>query len=91
MKRTPHGQERHEDESRPTSEAVEDRTNAAEIYLDVETGYYVFVGVRGRTHVFTVEGLHHTSFRTTQKNRIERLAIGKWERLIRAELPEGLK
>ena len=91
MKRIPHGQERHEDESRPTSEAVEDRTKAVEIYLDVETGYYVFVGGRGRTHVFTIEGLHHTSFRTTQKNRIERLASGKWERLIRAELPEDLK
>lgn len=91
MKRTPHGEERHEVESRPTSEAAEDKTNAAEIYFDVETGYYVFVGERGRTHIFTAEGFHHTSFRTTQKNRAERRKCGKWERIVRDALPEDLK
>ena len=91
MKRTRHGQERHDDESRPTSEAADDRTNAAEIYFDIESGYYVFVGGRGRTHVFTVDGLHHTSFRTTHKNRFERLSSGKWERVNPEHLPRKLK
>ena len=50
-----------------------------EIYLDIETGYYVFVGMRGRTHIFTIENLHHTSFRTTKYNRFERQISGKWE------------
>ncbi|HJR06560.1 MAG TPA: hypothetical protein VJ842_04820 [Pyrinomonadaceae bacterium] len=57
----------------------------------METGHYIFVGVRGRAHVFTLEGLHHTSFRTSKRNRGERVAKGKWERVKRDELPDGLK
>ncbi|MBC7910809.1 MAG: hypothetical protein H7Y30_09940 [Pyrinomonadaceae bacterium] len=91
MKRTPHGKERHADAGRPASEAASDRETASEIYLDVESGYYVFVGARGRTHVFTLEGSHHTSFRTTQRNRLARREIGKWEQIERTELPESLK
>jgi len=89
--RTPHGDERHAGASRPTSEAVADKETASEIYFDVETGYYVFIGVRGRAHVFTVEGLHHTSFRTSKRNRAERLEKDKWERVGRDELPDSLK
>jgi len=91
MERTPHGKEKHEDELRPTSEAAQDKADATEIYLDAETGYYIFVGNKGRTHIFTVENLHHTSFRTTQKNRFERQISGKWERIERENLPEELK
>jgi hypothetical protein len=91
VERTEHGEERHEDESRPTSEALKDKSESSEIYLDVETGYYIFVGERGRTHIFTVENQHHTSFRTTQKNRFERQSNGKWERIERSNLPEKLK
>jgi len=46
--RTSHGDERHEDESRPTREALSDKAETNEIYLDIESGYYVFVGERGR-------------------------------------------
>ena len=53
VKRTEHGEERHEDESRPTSEGLQDKAETNEIYLDIETGFYVFVGMRGRTHIFT--------------------------------------
>ena len=89
--RTPHGEERHADANRPTSEAAADKATAKEIYRDVESGYYVFIGARGRTHVFTVEGAHHTSFRTTQANRQKRETEGKWERVGREELPDEVK
>jgi len=89
--RTSHGEERHEDESRPTSEAFSDKAETNEIYLDIESGYYVFVGERGRTHIFTVENSHHTSFRTTKRNRLQRQTSGKWEIISREDLPENLK
>jgi hypothetical protein len=90
-KRTPHGEERHEDAGRPTSEATNDKAVSSEIYLDIESGYYVFVGPRGRTHVFTADGQHHTSFRTTLANRVSRVNDGKWERVERSEFPEQVK
>lgn len=91
MKRTEHAEERYEEKERPASEAAKDKTKSNEIYLDIETGYYVFVGERGGTHIFTSENLHHTSFRTTRQNRLEREDSGKWERISRNELPEKLK
>jgi hypothetical protein len=62
-----------------------------EVFKDNETGYYIFVGERGRTHVFTVDGLHHTSFRTTRANRETRCREGKWQRIMPDDLPEQLK
>lgn len=61
------------------------------MYKDNESGYYVFVGSRGRTHVFTEDGFHHTSFRTTRANRDKRRIEGKWERIYYGDLPEELK
>jgi len=55
MKRTSHGEERREDELRPTSEAFKDKSEANEIYFDIETDFYIFVGERGLTHIFTAE------------------------------------
>ncbi len=91
MKRSSHGEERHADSDRPTSQAFADKSKSVEIYLDVESGYYIFVGERGRTHIFTPEYLHHTSFRTTKNNRLERQTSGKWKRINREDLPEELK
>jgi hypothetical protein len=91
VKRTPHGEGRHEDRKRPTAEAARDKTAAHEIYRDVESGLHIFVGPRGRTHVFTEKGERHTSFRTTQANRERRVDEGKWERISSDELPDGLK
>lgn len=91
VERTEHGEQRHEDESRPTSEALSDKADAKEIYFDIESEFYVFVGERGRTHIFTADGLHHTSFRTTKRNRLERQEAGKWEKIERSDLPEILK
>ena len=91
VKRTPHGEGRHEGGERPTAEAARDKAAAHEIYRDVESGLYVFVGPHGRTHVFTGGGEHHTSFRTTAANRERRVDESKWERLGRDELPDGLK
>ncbi len=90
VKRTSHGEDRHADAGRPTSEAVSDKATANEIYQDIESGYYVFVGLRGRTHIFMANGQHHTSFRTTQANRESRVSEGKWERIERDELLDEL-
>jgi len=91
VKRTPHGEGRREEGERPTAEAARDKASAREIYRDVESGHYVFVGSRGRTHVFMKSGEHHTSFRTTRSNREHRVDEGKWERASRDELPDELK
>lgn len=91
VKRTEHGEERHEDIERPTSEAELDKAEASEIYFDIESEYYIFVGEKGRTHIFMAEGLHHTSFRTTRRNRLEHQETGKWEKVDRSDLPEDLK
>ncbi|MDQ3256483.1 MAG: hypothetical protein M3R15_21780 [Acidobacteriota bacterium] len=89
--RTPHGEERHADADRPTSEAARDKAATNEVYRDAESDNYVFVGARGRTHVFTARGQHHTSFRTTRTNRDNRVNDGKWERIERADLPDEVK
>lgn len=78
--RTEHGWERHSQGDRPTREALQDRENPREIYLDAETGHTVYVGNNGRTHIFTSDGQHHTSFRTTDNGRRERVLNGKWVR-----------
>ena len=91
IKRTPHGESRYEGGGRPTSEAARDKAAAHEIYRDVESGYYIFVGPRGRTHIFTGGGEHHTSFRTTHANRRRRLNEGQWERVSREDLPDEVK
>ena len=90
-KRTPHGETRHADSGRPTSEAANDKATSQEIYFDIESSHYIFVGPRGRTHIFTATGLHETSFRTTIANRQRRLRDGKWERVARSELPDEVK
>ena len=91
VKRTPHGEGRREGGGRPTAEAARDKTAAREIYRDVESGHYIFIGPRGRTHVFTGEGEHHTSFRTARANRERRVDEDRWERVSRDELPGGVK
>lgn len=55
-KRTIHSEERHAAAGRPSSEAETDRKAAHEIYRDTESGCYIFIGPRGRTHVFIAEG-----------------------------------
>ncbi|MBI3949575.1 MAG: hypothetical protein HY314_03875 [Acidobacteria bacterium] len=90
-RRTRHGVKRHADAARPTEEAAQDRVDPTEIYRDRETGYYIFVGQRGRTHVFTPDGRHHTSFRTSRSNRIARVTKGKWNRIEKYQLPEPLR
>lgn len=91
VKRTKHGEERHEETERPTSEAEKDKAETSEIYFDIESLFYVFAGKKGRTHIFTYEGLHHTSFRTTKMNRFERVKNGKWKIIYRNDLPDELK
>jgi hypothetical protein len=49
----------------------------------LDTGYYVYVGKSGRTHIFLADGRHHTSFRTTRKGRLKRVRQGRWRQLQR--------
>ena len=79
--RTEHGQERHQEDDRPTAEAFQDQVHPCEVYHDVDSGYVIYVGVNGRTHVFTPDGKHHTSFRTTRRNRQQRIQSGRWIRV----------
>ena len=79
--RTEHGQGRHQQDDRPTAEAFQDRDNPREVYQDVDSGYSIYVGTNGRTHVFTADGRHHTSFRTTRRNRQQRVLSGRWSRV----------
>ena len=79
--RTEHGQERHQQDDRPTASAFQDRENPLEVYRDIDSGYLIYVGPGGRTHVFTSDGRHHTSFRTTRQNRQRRLQSGRWRRI----------
>ena len=79
--RTEHGQERHQQDDRPTAEAFQDQAYPREVYHDVDSGYVIYVGLNGRTHVFTPDGRHHTSFRTTRRNRRQRVQSGRWIRV----------
>jgi len=40
--RTEHGQERHQQDDRPTAEAFADWDNPREVYQDVESGYSAY-------------------------------------------------
>jgi hypothetical protein len=79
--RSGHGEQRHRQKDRPTSEAFRDRENPLEIYFDRETEYDIFVGHNGRTHIFLPDGTHHTSFRTTKRGRQKRMQKGRWIRI----------
>jgi hypothetical protein len=76
--RTEHGRERHQQDDRPTAEAFQDQARPREVYHDVDSDYVIYVGAHGRTHVFTPDGRHHTSFRTTRRNRQQRVQSGRW-------------
>jgi hypothetical protein len=75
--RTEHGQERHRQDDRPTAEAFQDREHPHEVCQDVDSGYTIYVGMNGRTHIFTPDSRHHTSFRTTRRNRQQRVQAGR--------------
>ena len=79
--RTEYGHERHQEDDRPTAEAFQDQAHPREAYHDVNGGYMIYVGAHGRTHVFTPDGGHHTSFRTTRRNPQQRVKLGRWIRL----------
>jgi hypothetical protein len=77
-KRTEHSHRRHAQGDRPTREAFQDRQNPMEVFLDQHSGYIVYIGPNGRTHLFTPEGSHHTSFVTSRRGRLRRVAQGRW-------------
>jgi hypothetical protein len=80
MEKTPHGRLRMHDPNRPSTYAQQDRAQPKEVYIDNDSGYSVYVGPNGRTHIFTDAGKYHTSFITTRRNRLSRIAKGKWTR-----------
>jgi hypothetical protein len=55
------------------------------VWLSRLSGYVIYVGLNGRTHVFIPDGRHHTGFRTTRRNRQQRVQSGRW---IRVQLQE---
>lgn len=84
--RTEHGWRRHRQGDRPTSEAIRDRETSREIYRDLETDNTIFVGPQGRTHFFTPDGKHHTSFRTHHWERLRNVQRGRWQRVDRSDI-----
>ncbi len=62
-RRTVHVQDRRRQGDRPTRKALEDAraVQAGALFWDALHGTYVVLGPRGRTHVFSPEGLHITS------------------------------
>ena len=85
MKQTSHGKHRMQDSDRPSAYARQDRLQPKETYIDNETGYSIYVGPNGRTHIFTTDDKYHTSFITTRRNRILRTSTGKWTRQFKGD------
>ena len=85
MKQTSHGKHRMQDSDRPSAYARQDRLQPKETYIDNETGYSIYVGPNGRTHIFTADDKYHTSFITTRRNRILRTSTGKWTRQFKGD------
>lgn len=53
---TEHGEPRHGEIECPTSEAEPDKGAASEIYFDIESEHYIFVGEKCWLHIFTAKG-----------------------------------
>ena len=78
-RRTVHGEQRHREGTRPTAYAFQDRNAPEEVY-EQDDGRMVYVGKRGRVHIFE-KNFHHTSFRMSARAREERVRQGRWRRI----------
>ncbi len=78
-RRTVHGQQRHREGTRPTAFVFQDRNNPEEVY-EQDDGRMVYVGKRGRVHIFDKDS-HLTSFRMSRQARQERVKHGRWRRV----------
>ncbi|MCB9831832.1 MAG: hypothetical protein H6807_05090 [Planctomycetes bacterium] len=78
--RTEHARERADEGQRPTGMARHDleRARAERCFQDQKTGTFVVMGGRGRTHVFSPEGLHVTSLHLDRKAIETRIAQKRW-------------
>ncbi len=65
--------------TRQTDHAFSDRDHPMEVY-EQGNGRLIFVGKRGRVHVFDGES-HLTSFRMSRRARHEKVKQGKWRRI----------
>lgn len=65
--------------TRQTDHAFNDRDHPMEVY-EQGNGRLIFVGKRGRVHVFDGES-HLTSFRMSRRARHEKVKQGKWRRI----------
>ena len=74
-----------QDSDHPSAYAQQDRFQPKETYIDNETGYLIYVGPHGRTHIFTADGKYHTSFITTRRNRILQISTGRWTRQFKGD------
>ena len=89
--RTDHASERAEEGTRPTGMAQGDleRLRPDRAFFDEQDRTCVVLGARGRTHVFSLEGLHVTSLRLERREIRARIDQKRWRPLERVEL-DGL-
>ena len=86
-RRTVHVQDRRRQGDRPTQKAMEDArgVQAGALFWDDKHGTYVVLGPRGRTHVFSPEGLHITSVMYSRDSVDRKRKRKLWRELDRDE------
>lgn len=79
LRRTRHAEQRRE-EQRPVQKAMEDALSARDdaIFFDLKAETFVVAGPKGRTHAFTAEGRHVTSFVMRPGAAEFRVQTGRW-------------
>lgn len=88
-RRTQHVEQRRE-EQRPVHKAVEDARAArpSDVFVDVKTSAIIVAGPKGRTHAFTAEGRHVTSFMAKPGAAEFRVQTGRWRPAEPAEFEQ---
>jgi hypothetical protein len=86
MRRTRHVEMRRED-NRPVHKAVEDARDAKPdcLFYDLKAHTFVVTGPKGRTHAFSADGRHVTSFLIRPDAIDFRLRTERWRRVTAAE------
>ena len=86
--RTGHAVQRAEEKTRPTGMARQDLQTARHdrVLFDKLKQTFVVLGGKGRTHIFSPEGLHVTSLHLEKKDIEDRLAKGRWAVLEKADV-----
>lgn len=88
--RTEHAQQRSGERGRPTGMARQDleSAKAERVFFDEKEKTWVVTASKGRTHVFSADGLHVTSLHLDRRAIDGRLARRRWRRVEDAEFGE---